>query len=372
MEALDPAKLEARFAAHAEKHRRWRETIIENLVDEVRYNAAAKERGSLALAELPPEERDLYKRFPPLIGRKESGTEGITEDLPSEAVERVEKEAANFQQKLDRLEIEDLERLQREWSQRDQERRLANEFMDSASADDIQYWARMPYWTAEEATALLLGKNPEWANIDIANSVTVIPDSKNYQELLLTISRAQEIGNLPERIRPADVLSWARRIGIDCIETLEAAVPAFEIPENTHPNLADYVGQAVEQAASAESQTGAGQGAEPKEVKTDLDVAAKVADEMPGGVLRPAVRMILREEYGLERPNGVQKTTAFEVVKAKMKQCHMDSCGYKTFSRAWDDLYPRPKKVKNEKKGLIRRCREMPRFGYWTIISRMH
>jgi hypothetical protein len=79
---------------------------------------------------------------------------------------------------------------------------------------DFSHWARMHYWSAEEAVALILGKNPKRVNLINLDeySTRVSPFIPKYKNLRELINRAVEVEDLPERATPRQSVEWARKI----------------------------------------------------------------------------------------------------------------------------------------------------------------
>jgi hypothetical protein len=89
-----------------------------------------------------------------------------------------------------------------------------------ATDADLEHWGRMDGWTLEEATALLLGKDPNL----IDDGLLEEPYSGPYWMLQQLIYRAQELGDLPSLIRPVEMLNWADQHNVQYSEDLKRSI----------------------------------------------------------------------------------------------------------------------------------------------------
>ena len=92
------------------------------------------------------------------------------------------------------------------------------QFFDRPEARaDFSHWAHMAYWSAEEAVALILGKDPKRVNLINLDeySTRVSPFIPKYKNLRELIDRAVEVEDLPERATPRQSVEWARKIGCE-------------------------------------------------------------------------------------------------------------------------------------------------------------
>jgi hypothetical protein len=90
---------------------------------------------------------------------------------------------------------------------------------------DFDFWLKVDLWTAEEAAALILGRDPSVVNPDslqheLTQSTGLPGMGKpplrakfhvSFDRLRLLISRAPELAE--HRFKPADVAAWAKRVG---------------------------------------------------------------------------------------------------------------------------------------------------------------
>jgi len=81
----------------------------------------------------------------------------------------------------------------------------------------------MAYWSAEEAVALILGKDPKRVNlINLTEYCTrVSPFIQKFKNLRELINRAIGSENLPERATPRQFVEWARKIDLEIPDELQ-------------------------------------------------------------------------------------------------------------------------------------------------------
>jgi len=81
----------------------------------------------------------------------------------------------------------------------------------------------MAYWSAEEAVALILGKDPKRVNLINLDeySTTVSPFIQKYKNLKELIDRTVEMEDLPERATPRQFVEWARKIDLEIPDELQ-------------------------------------------------------------------------------------------------------------------------------------------------------
>ena len=92
---------------------------------------------------------------------------------------------------------------------------------------DFAHWSKMAAWTLEEATALSFGKAPEFVNWDkVKANHGQSSFADDYSKRLSLLLHAQEAGELPVSISPAEFISWAEQTGIALPQDLVDAVRA--------------------------------------------------------------------------------------------------------------------------------------------------
>ena len=84
---------------------------------------------------------------------------------------------------------------------------------DQPEADaDFPFWMNMAYWNLQEAVALSLGKDPRLVNEKALRKIYLFDTlafPKKYMKWGKWIRRAQQSGDLPKKIRPAEFSTWA-------------------------------------------------------------------------------------------------------------------------------------------------------------------
>ena len=129
---------------------------------------------------------------------------------------------AEYEEELRSLSPEALMQLIEDEQQRDAEaeqeeaERLENErfFNKPTARAYYRSWVERNYWTLDEATALILGKDPKVVNWDsIDPLVHKSPFARRYETLRRQFLRARFDGMLYEPLVPADFLRYAKSVG---------------------------------------------------------------------------------------------------------------------------------------------------------------
>ena len=98
-------------------------------------------------------------------------------------------------------------------------------FNEPKASANFRRWAKRSCWTLDEATALILGKNPEvvqWDNIEPL--VEVSPFAERFADIHRHLTHALENGQLFDPVRPDYFLSWAAVRGVVLPEQLEECI----------------------------------------------------------------------------------------------------------------------------------------------------
>jgi hypothetical protein len=100
-------------------------------------------------------------------------------------------------------------------------------FSEPRAQADHDSWSKMPYWDLDEATALSFDKDPRFVNWpNIGPHVNDSPFADRYSQLRLIVLRAENAGDLSNRVLPGDFVSWAEKTGVDLPVGLKNAVRA--------------------------------------------------------------------------------------------------------------------------------------------------
>ena len=97
---------------------------------------------------------------------------------------------------------------------------------------DFSHWARMEFWSKEEAVALILGKEPNRVsqiNLEEYNT-TNSPFIQEFRRLTQLIDRAVEGKRLPERPTPREFTEWARALNFEVPAKLDEELEQLELP----------------------------------------------------------------------------------------------------------------------------------------------
>jgi hypothetical protein len=103
-------------------------------------------------------------------------------------------------------------------------------FFDQPSADaDFAVWIGLPRWTSDQATALLLGKEPSivhWARVEEHRPESVF--ARRYGQLKASLESSQTAGQLSLPGSPNDIVNWAREKRPRIPPALETTLPNAE------------------------------------------------------------------------------------------------------------------------------------------------
>lgn len=104
-------------------------------------------------------------------------------------------------------------------------------FYDSPFAfADFGHWAKLAYWTLDEAAALSFARNPKVVSWDKLKANRAISQFKNdYSDLMELARRAKAVGQLPALVNPGIYLAWAKRLQIEIPDELISEVEAVGV-----------------------------------------------------------------------------------------------------------------------------------------------
>lgn len=139
--------------------------------------------------------------------------------MPDEQLE------AEYQKALTAIAQEAEERLKQEAEKRESDEALR----PINFPGDFAYWAKSPYWTIEEAVALVLGKEPKYANRkSVQIYLQVSPGAQLFMRTLELADRNVSWSQLTNPTPPGAFLVWAKRYGVAVPAGLEAEVAKYE------------------------------------------------------------------------------------------------------------------------------------------------
>lgn len=118
------------------------------------------------------------------------------------------------------------------WLTRDQD----STFNDFDAQADFSLWCRKPVWTANEAAALTLSKNPKKVNeVTMKNydSSRTSPLCRGFFELLGRIRRARSSGEFDRFIDTEKYVRWATKVGISLPGEMLTELKAENLPGDT-------------------------------------------------------------------------------------------------------------------------------------------
>ena len=188
-------------------------------------------------------------------------------------------------------------------------------FLSANANANLSLWSTVKLWSLEQATALLLGKDPSMVSFEKMDGlIENLYFVRQYKLLWADL----ETSGLKFPVAPETVLKWAENNERDFPKILATLVYA----QSTRCDD-DY-----ELMRNVDSQ------------RTPNPTTSRVERKMiRGGAKIIGAKAILREIYGASKPTGVKKKTAFSKVTDTLKERGMDAISEATFDRAWNELY---------------------------------
>ena len=97
---------------------------------------------------------------------------------------------------------------------------------------DFSHWVCMAYWSAEEAVALILGKDPKRVNLINFDEYTTgaSPFIQRFKNLKELIDRATEAEVVPKQATPRQWVEWAKHLDRGIPNGLEEELEQLELP----------------------------------------------------------------------------------------------------------------------------------------------
>jgi hypothetical protein len=144
----------------------------------------------------------------------QSAAEGYMKDLNQLSRDEILK-------RVDAQRNRDAETAQEKMNREEQ----ARSFNRPEAKADFEYWAKMSYWTIDEAVALSLGREPKSALWKYVESIAGIsPFAAKFAAKRELAMRAKAMGQLWDSTIPAIFLAWADRMKFEVAEPLVEAV----------------------------------------------------------------------------------------------------------------------------------------------------
>jgi len=158
-----------------------------------------------------------------------------------------------------------------------QEQESARFFNAEEANANVDHWAKMPYWSVDEAVALLLGKEPEIVNWKkLKGMVGSSPFSKTYSKLLDLANRSVAAGIMQEDDLPNRFLQWAEKMNHDVPRALIDACAKYSSEMVPRKVLYEKLGERLEHEIPPEK----GSAEWRREIARN---AAEVRHNKPGG-----------------------------------------------------------------------------------------
>lgn len=192
---------------------------------------------------------------------------------------------------------------------------------------DFAYWAKSPYWTIEEAVALVLGREPGYANRkSVQIYLQVSPGARLYMRTLELADRNVSWKQLTDPTPPGAFLVWAKRYGVAVPPDLEAEVAKYEHYIGDWKTLYESAKAKLDAALERERQLGRVAGTlktQLDQLQTQLQTAVAQVSQRPPETKEPDPRELtsLRKlcigmairGYGFN-PNEARNTATGEIV----------------------------------------------------------
>lgn len=142
--------------------------------------------------------------------------------------------AQQYREQLEKMSSEALERFLSDqlktalsYSARFALRETAMFFHQPQAIADFDYWARLPWWTIDEAIALSFGKDPDLVNLETIQPYCGRSQfAKEFERRRRLAVRFQAINQLSDPVFPGIFLAWTKQSQTDVPIALERAVEA--------------------------------------------------------------------------------------------------------------------------------------------------
>ena len=146
---------------------------------------------------------------------------------------KLRKEILGYEKEILSLDRPSFEKLYSQILEETNQEREQSYFFNQPDAQaDVDYWARLSSWKAEEAVALSFGKNPKVVTLKniVQNGVKDSNFGNEFLGVLEIVTRAVEDGVLDKKLKPSVFLAWAKDLKISVPDGLIEAVNKFNKP----------------------------------------------------------------------------------------------------------------------------------------------
>jgi len=146
---------------------------------------------------------------------------------------KLRKEILGYEKEILSLDRPSFEKLYSQILEETNQEREQSYFFNQPDAQaDVDYWARLSSWKAEEAVALSFGKNPKVVTFKKITQDDVKHSSLSHEYVCIhdIVTRAVEDGVLDKKLKPSVFLAWAKGLKISVPDGLIEAVNKFNKP----------------------------------------------------------------------------------------------------------------------------------------------
>ena len=146
---------------------------------------------------------------------------------------KLRKEILGYEKEILSLDRPSFEKLYSQILEETNQEREQSYFFNQPDAQaDVDYWARLSSWKAEEAVALSFGKNPKVVTFKKITQDDVKHSSLSHEYVCIhdIVIRAVDDGVLNKKLKPSVFLAWAKDLKISVPDGLIEAVNKFNKP----------------------------------------------------------------------------------------------------------------------------------------------
>ena len=146
---------------------------------------------------------------------------------------KLRKEILGYEKEILSLDRPSFEKLYSQILEETNQEREQSYFFNQPDAQaDVDYWARLSSWKAEEAVALSFGKNPKVVTFKKITQDDLKHSSLSHEYVCIhdIVIRAVDDGVLNKKLKPSVFLAWAKDLKISVPDGLIEAVNKFNKP----------------------------------------------------------------------------------------------------------------------------------------------